>query len=215
MRCGPFSATDGEGRVLYSSIELAVEEGRLTLLEGPSGGGKSTLLRQVAGLAPAEQAARTLGDREWTVRTLPEWRAAVTLVMQDAPVIPGTVFDNLEFPFRLKAAAGRALDRERMADLLDRVDLAGIALDRPITTLSGGERHRLGLVRVALWDPPVVLADEPLSGLDRGRAKACFDLLAELARRPGHAALCVLHDPEMGAGADRRVRLEPTGLAAA
>lgn len=213
LRCGPLRSEDGEGRELYGSVTVALDEGCLTVLEGPSGGGKSTLLRQVAGLAPTESVTRELSGRRWEEKDLPGWRSAVTLLMQDAPIIPGSVLENLDFPYNLKSAAGRSFDGDRAGRLLDEVGLGSVALDRPASTLSGGERHRLALVRALLWEASVVLADEPLSGLDGPRASRCFELLQEHARRPGHAVLCVLHDPSMGRGADRRLRLVPGCLA--
>ncbi|MCK5377855.1 MAG: ATP-binding cassette domain-containing protein [Acidobacteria bacterium] len=214
LRCGPLSAEDGEGRELYASVTVSLDEENLTVLEGPSGGGKSTLLRQVAGLAPAKRVTRELGGRRWGENELPDWRSQVTLLMQDAPVIPGSVLENLSFPYLLGSAGGRAFDNERAGRLLEEVGLGTIAIDRPASTLSGGERHRLALVRALLWEAPVLLADEPLSGLDGPRASRCFDLLREHARRPGHAVLCVLHDPSMGRATDRRLCLEPEGLTA-
>lgn len=215
LRCGPLSAEDGEGRRLYSAVTVALEGECLTVLEGPSGGGKSTLLRQVSGLAPTNDVTRELAGRRWDGKELPGWRSEVTLLMQDAPIIPGSVLENLNFPYDLKSAGERTFDGKRAGELLEGVGLESIALDRPASTLSGGERHRLAIVRALLWGPPVLLADEPLSGLDGPRASRCFDLLREHARRPGHAVLCVLHDPSMGRGADRRLCLESEGLTAA
>lgn len=212
LRCGPFSAEDGEGRRLYEKVNVVLEDSCLTILESPSGGGKSTLLRQVAGLAPAEEATRELGGRSWEGKALSKWRSEVNLLMQDAPVIPGSVIENLKFPYALKSAVGRSFDQNRADSLLEEVGLEGIAPERPASTLSGGERHRLALVRALLWEPAVLLADEPLSGLDGPRAARCFRLLSEHARRPGFAVLCVLHDPQMGRGADRHLFLEPEGL---
>jgi len=209
LRCGPLSARDGEGRVLFHDAVFELEGGALTLLEGPSGGGKSTLLRQVAGLAPAAAGAgRRLAGEEWPAAATPAWRARVTLLAQDAPMLPGTVEENLRFPFRLFEAGSRRWDPARVRALLSAVDLEGIGFDRPAARLSGGERHRLALVRGLLWDPPVLLADEPLSGLDQERARGCFRLLAEHARRSGRAVLCVLHDAAEGSSWDRRLRLE-------
>lgn len=217
LRCGPLSAVDGEGRQLYSDVTVALEEGCLTIMEGPSGSGKSTLLRQIAALAPNPKAAveRELAGDHWDQKCIPSWRAAVTLVMQDAPVIPGSMLDNLEYPYRLKSAGHRVFDDERARTLLDEVGLGNIALDRAAMTLSGGERHRLAIVRALLWKAPVLLADEPLSGLDGPRAERCFNLLKSHANQPGHAVLCVLHDPSMGRGADRHLTLHSDGLASA
>jgi predicted ABC-type transport system involved in lysophospholipase L1 biosynthesis ATPase subunit len=87
------------------------------------------------------------------------------------------------------------------------VGLEQLHLDRDVRTLSGGERHRLALVRALLWSPRVLVADEPFSGLDPDIAATCFDLMLDFARGPRRLVVCVLHDPEMGARADRRLRL--------
>jgi len=215
LKCGPLNAEDGEGRLLFRSVTMTLDEGCLSVLEGPSGGGKSTLLRQVAGLAASANVVRELGGRRWGEDELPGWRSRVNLLMQDAPIVPGSILENLEFPFRLKSAGGRSFNEENAEHLLSEVGLGAIALDRPAMTLSGGERHRLAIVRALLWEAPVVLADEPLSGLDGPLAERCFGLLLEYARRAGHAVLCVLHDPSLGRGADRRLRLDAEGLVSA
>lgn len=185
----------------------------MTVLEGPSGCGKSTLLRMVSGLLPTTgEEIRELGGRSYGRSELPEWRAGVTLLAQDAPVLPGTLEWNLEWPFRLRAADGRAFPRERAAALLEAVGLGGVAADREARSLSGGERHRLALVRGLLWDPPVLLADEPFSGLDRKMAEVCRRLLEAFAARSGHAALVVLHDPIVDRDSVRRIRMTPRGM---
>ncbi len=90
---------------------------------------------------------------------------------------------------------------------MTQVGLEQLPFDREVRTLSGGERHRLALIRGLLWDPRVIVADEPLAGLDPEIAAVCFDLLLGFGRRPGRLLVCVLHDPEMNAHADRRLRL--------
>jgi putative ABC transport system ATP-binding protein len=207
LECGPFSATDGEGRVLFDNASIALADRQCIAVEGPSGGGKSTLLRHITALAHSPEASRRLGDTTYAGAELPAWRSRVTLVAQDAPMITGSVRDNLGFPFRLRAGRGRPFDDVRAAALMTQVGLEQLPFDREVRTLSGGERHRLALVRGLLWEPPVLVADEPLSGLDPEIATICFDLLLRFGRRPGRLLICVLHDTEMNTRVDHRLRL--------
>ncbi len=207
LRCGPLDARDGEGRELFSAVDVALEEGCLVLLEGPSGSGKSTLLRQVAALARLSGVERRLAGESYGAGSLARWRSRVTVLAQDAPMLPGTVAFNLQFPFSFRHARRGGPDPARQREVLDAMDLVRLPLDRDVTTLSGGERHRLALARALLWDPPVLLADEPLAGLDPERATLCFERLAVQARRAGHAVLCVLHEGGLGLAGDRRLQL--------
>jgi putative ABC transport system ATP-binding protein len=207
LECGPFSATDGEGRVLFENVSLALEDGQCVAVEGPSGGGKSTLLRHVTGLAWSPEANRRLADEDYPGARLPVWRSQVSLVAQDAPMIGGTVSENLSLPFTLRIGKGRSWDEERARRLLEDVGLKRLPLDREVRTLSGGERHRIALVRGLLWDPPVLVTDEPLSGLDPEAVAACFDLILNFARRPKRLVICVFHDPGLNGRADSHLRL--------
>jgi ABC-type lipoprotein export system ATPase subunit len=215
LEAGPFSAHDGEGRLLFSDAVVRLSPATAVVLDGPSGSGKSTLLRYVTGLAggtggsvgSAGVAARTLKGEPFQGDAMPAWRTRVTLVAQDAPMLPGSVRYNVEFPFRFRTAPTRTFDVERARSLMEEVGLE-IPFDRDVSTLSGGERHRLALVRGLLWDSPVLVADEPLSGLDADAAVTCFELLLRFAHRPDHALLVVLHHRELGAGADQRIHLE-------
>jgi putative ABC transport system ATP-binding protein len=207
LECGPFSATNGEGRVLFEEASISLADGQCVAVEGPSGGGKSTLLRHLTALAYSPEAGRRLDGKSFACAELPKWRSRVCMVAQDAPMISGTVLDNLSFPFTQRAGRERPFAEDHARELMARVGLEELPLEREVRTLSGGERHRLALIRGLVWDPLVLVADEPLSGLDPEIASTCFDLILDFARRPERLAVCVLHDPGTGARADRRLRL--------
>ena len=207
LECGPFGASDGEGRILFRDVSLVLEDAQCVAIEGPSGGGKSTLLRHVTGLAWSPEANRRLADEDYQGARLPAWRAQVSLVAQDAPMISGSVHDNLSVPFSQRAGRGRTFDEQEARRLLEAVGLKRLPFDREVRTLSGGERHRIALVRGLLWDPPVLVTDEPLTGLDPDAVTASFELMLSFARRPGRLVICVFHDPGLNSRADRHLRL--------
>ncbi|MCP4895366.1 MAG: ATP-binding cassette domain-containing protein [bacterium] len=209
LKCGPLSARGTSGSWLFRDVVVKLSPGRLCVLEGASGSGKSTLLRQLVGLEANLGISRSLANEYFDEPArMACWRARVTLLPQEAPVLPGTVAQNLRFPFEQRQGCSHSFDSGRARELLDQVGLREIDLDREIGKLSGGERHRLALVRGLLWDPPVLVADEPLAGLDSESARVCFELLASRVRRPGHAGLVVLHHRELGQQADERWLLD-------
>ena len=207
LECGPFEARTGDGRVLFEEVSLALADGQCVCIEGASGSGKSTLLRQLTALAWTPGVNRTLDGKTYRGAELPAWRANVCLVAQDAPMLRGTVRENLTFPFQQRAGYGKEFAERDARRLLDDVLLGDLPLDREVSLLSGGERHRLALVRGLLWDPPVLVADEVLSGLDPDSAAACLRLLMNFTRLRGGLLICVLHDPSLCRTADRLLRL--------
>ncbi len=191
---GPFSACVPPDRGLYEGIEIEMAESTFNILKGPSGCGKSTLLHQIVGMKAAKGAKRILGGESFDRNMLPEWRSKVTIMMQNAPLLTGTVRENLAFPFRLKNSGGRTFHWNKARWLMHETGLDHVKPEQDAKMLSGGERHRLALVRALLWSPTVILADEPLGGLDEAIAQRCLDLLQEYSSRPGKAVLCVLHN---------------------
>ncbi len=99
LSAGPFSARNGEGRQLFADVSIEIGDGELVVLDGPSGSGKSTLLRQLVAMVPTVDVARELRGEGFSSLELPRWRSRVTLVAQDAPMLAGTLGDNIRFPF--------------------------------------------------------------------------------------------------------------------
>ena len=194
-----------QGKGLLGPVELSFSSPALVVVSGNSGSGKSTLLRAAAGLVEAEGAERILGGRTYSAGELPLWRSRVSLLMQDAPVLDASVEENLTFPFRLKNAGQRSFDPEEAGRLLSAVHLDQLQMDSAAARLSGGERHRLCLVRGLLWAPDVLLADEPLSGLEPELADRCFHLLKDFVKKRDRIVICVLHERRFAEMADYRL----------
>lgn len=175
-----------EGRLLFEGLALELPAGRTTCLLGPSGVGKSTLLRLAAGLLPG--ALRTASDGKPLAGRI-AWMAQSDLLL---PWL--TVEDNLVLGFRLRGADREELRaaRERARVLLERVGLAERARSLP-HELSGGMRQRAALARTLVEDRPIVLMDEPFSALDAITRHRLQELAAELLR--GRTVLLVTHSP--------------------
>ena len=170
-------------------LELALEVERTLALVGPSGAGKTSVLRVIAGLARPERGRVAYGDEVWLdtgrkVFKQPDERR-VGLVFQQYALFPHlTVRENVAY-------AGRT----RVDELLERFHVAALADARP-AELSGGEQQRVALARALAREPDVLLLDEPLSALDAHTKSAVRLELSELLRDLGLPVILVTHDFE-------------------
>ena len=189
---------DGVGKrfgatVAISDLSLDVASGEFLVLLGPSGAGKTTTLRVVAGLETPDQGGVSIGGHDVTA-TAPALRD-ITFVFQQYSLYPHlNVFDNLAFPLRSPLRrTDEAKVRTRVTEIarLLRID---DKLKSPVTRLSGGQMQRVAIGRALVRDPALTLMDEPLSSLD---AKLRNDLRLELKRIQqdlGATMLYVTHD---------------------
>ncbi len=208
IECGPINHSTTTGLRVLKDIHFKLSSPVVVVINGPSGCGKTTLLRAMVGLNRAMVKARLLDHESYPERNLPSWRAQVTLLLQDAPCLQGTILENLTFPFGFKNGGHKSFSKGRIMETMKRVQLEHIPLDADVSRLSGGERHRLGIVRGLLWAPRVLLADEPLSGLEPELADRCFGLLVDFAREKDAIVICVLHQERFARQADQWLRLE-------
>ncbi len=177
-----FAVLDLRGlrRLNVGPVELRMAEGECISVMGPSGSGKSVLLRMLADLDPHEGDA-FLDTRACSAMPAPEWRRLVTYVPAEAGWWADTVAEH--FPPDADLAA-----------LLPVVGIDPSARDWPVTRLSTGERQRLALLRALQPANRVLLLDEPTSGLDPSSVTRMEALLAAHLAGPGRALLLVTHD---------------------
>ena len=179
------------------SVSLSIRRGEVFTLLGPSGCGKTTTLRLVAGLERPDAGEITLRDRlvASAPRRLfvPPNRRNLGMVFQSYAVWPHmTVFENVAYPLALRGL-GKAVVRDRVARVLDLVGLGGMEA-RPGTLLSGGQMQRLALCRALVYEPDLLLLDEPFSNLDAKLREQMRGEVKLLQRRLGITVLFVTHD---------------------
>jgi ABC-type Fe3+/spermidine/putrescine transport system ATPase subunit len=178
-------------------ITFSVERGEIFTLLGPSGCGKTTTLRLVAGLEEPNSgeiciAGTAVAAPERRVFLAPEKRQ-LGMVFQSYAIWPHlTVFENVAFPLRVRREPATVL-RQRVHQALEAVGLGGFA-ERGATQLSGGQQQRVALARALVYEPALLLLDEPLSNLDAKLREQMRVEIRALQRRLGLTVLYVTHD---------------------
>ncbi|MDA0704792.1 MAG: ABC transporter ATP-binding protein [Proteobacteria bacterium] len=191
-------------------VDLEIRPGEIVALVGPSGSGKSTLLH-IAGLLerPDEGtvsiAGKDAGDLDDAGRTALRL-AHLGFVYQYHHLLPEfSAVENVVIP-QMIAGRDRAEAREGATTILERVGLAERLTHRP-GRLSGGEQQRVAIARALANGPAVLLADEPTGNLDPETAGHVFDMLIDLVRNAGLAALIATHNPDLARRMDRILTL--------
>ncbi|MDP9094734.1 MAG: sulfate ABC transporter ATP-binding protein [Actinomycetota bacterium] len=184
-RFGTFVALDG--------VDLTVESGQLTALLGPSGGGKSTLLRIIGGLEEPDAGSVQIDSVEAT--GVPAQRRNVGFVFQHYAAFKHlSVFRNVAFGLEIRKRPKDEI-RRRVGELLELVHLSQFA-DRLPSQLSGGQRQRMALARALAVEPKVLLLDEPFGALDAKVRKELRDWLRRLHDEVHVTTVFVTHDQE-------------------
>jgi sulfate transport system ATP-binding protein len=179
--------------VALDDVNLTIRSGRLTALLGPSGGGKSTLLRIIAGLENADSGSVVIEDVEAT--HLPAQKRNVGFVFQHYAAFKHmTVAKNVAFGLEIRKRP-KAEVKEKVDELLGLVHLTQFA-DRLPSQLSGGQRQRMALARALAIEPKVLLLDEPFGALDAKVRKELRDWLRRLHDEVHVTTVFVTHDQE-------------------
>ncbi|HEX7273719.1 MAG TPA: ABC transporter ATP-binding protein [Casimicrobiaceae bacterium] len=196
----------GANRILQG-VSMTLKPGEVVALLGASGSGKTTLLRSVAGLEQPNQGRITIGNTVLYDGSagidLPVEKRNLGLVFQSYALWPHrSVFENVAYGLRLRGVNGGEIDK-RVGEALANLGLGALATRLP-HQLSGGQQQRVAIARALVYNPPVVLMDEPLSNLDAKLREEARAWLRELIVRLNLSALVVTHDQtEAMAMADR------------
>ena len=184
-------------RIIYDGISLKVPKGKITAVMGPSGIGKTTLLRLIGGqLTPDEGDVRFDGDSivSMSRKTLYETRRRMSMLFQSGALFTDmSVFDNVAFPLREHTKLSEDVIATIVALKLQAVGLRGAAQLMP-SELSGGMARRAALARALALDPEILFLDEPTTGLDPISAAAFDKLILSLRDALDLSVFIITHD---------------------
>ncbi|WP_372395482.1 ABC transporter ATP-binding protein [Azospirillum sp. HJ39] len=182
----------GDFEALHS-IDLSIAKGEFVTLLGPSGSGKSTLLNLIAGMIMPSSGRIVIDGRDAT--TLPTNRRGLGMVFQNYALMPHmTVFENIAFPLQVRGLPKDEI-RRKVTGVLDLIQLGHVAGRKP-RELSGGQQQRVSLARCIVYNPALILMDEPLGALDKKLREQMQLEIKRLHAELGITMLYVTHDQD-------------------
>jgi putative spermidine/putrescine transport system ATP-binding protein len=181
---------DGENLVV-KNLNMAIAQGEFLTMLGPSGSGKTTTLMMLAGFETATRGDIFLKGRP--IGRVPAHKRGIGMVFQSYALFPHmTVYENLAYPLQARGLPRAEIDA-RVRRVLSMIDLPGFGDRRPVA-LSGGQQQRVAVGRALVFDPDVVLMDEPLGALDKQLREQMQYEIKRLHRQLGITVVYVTHD---------------------
>ena len=180
-------------RVILQNITGTFYKGHITTLVGPSGAGKTTLLKMCNGLLVPTAGDIKIDGQAIHIYEPTVLRRKVGIVLQSAPIIRSSVYENLALPRKLQ---GETLSKEEATSFLEDVHLEPSLLTREATQLSGGQKQRLAIARTLINKSDILLLDEITSALDPTSAKEIEQLILKINRKYGVTIIWITHNLE-------------------
>jgi len=195
-------------RQVLDGVTMTVNSGEIVCLLGPSGGGKSSLLRCVNRLAEPPVGTVFLDDADVTTMDVLHLRRHVGMVFQEVSMFPGSVAENVGYGMALQK---RQLSSEQLSHLLNLADLPPEIAEQDSHALSGGQAQRVAIARALATEPSALLLDEPTSALDPAATKHVEETMLKLRETLGLTVLWVTHNPDQAKRVADRVVLLVNG----
>ncbi len=199
---------DGESLVV-KNLNLEVIRGEFLTMLGPSGSGKTTCLMMVAGFEPATHGEIYLNERP--INSVPPHKRGIGMVFQNYALFPHmTVTENLAFPLEVRKMSKSEIDK-RIKRALDMVELGAFGSRLP-AQLSGGQQQRVAVARALVFDPEVVLMDEPLGALDKNLREQMQYEIKHIHENLGVTVIYVTHDQSEALTMSNRIAVFDDGI---
>lgn len=187
---------EADNTKILSGINFNVEQGDCISIVGQSGSGKSTLLKLCSDLIQATSGEIIYRGKSYNDYNPLELRRKISYCVQLPYLFGNTVLDNLEFPFKIRK---KEIDKDRVLYLMNRFNLDESFLEKNVTSLSGGEKQRVSLIRNLIFEPDIILLDEVTAALDKENAKIVEAYIKELNSN-GITVLWITHSKEQSEG---------------
>jgi phospholipid/cholesterol/gamma-HCH transport system ATP-binding protein len=187
------------GNEVLKGVSIKVEKGEILVLIGMSGYGKSVILKHVVGLLNPDRGKVFVDGQEVNRlkrKDLSDLRSRIGFLFQGGALFESlTVFENVAFPLKEKAGLDKSIIEKKVHNVLDQVGLNGADNKYP-TQLSGGMQKRAALARELVWEPEIMLFDEPTTGLDPIIGHAILNLIEEIHNRMHFTGIIITHQLE-------------------
>lgn len=199
-------------QIVLNGINLDIEPGKTTTIVGPSGVGKSVLLKLIMGIMDPEEGEIYVFGKNITAakseRAKNELRASLGVLFQSAALFDSlTVYENIAFPLHERTNKDRHAIHERVVAMMDSLSLTPYAFNYP-EEISMGMRKRVGMARSLITEPKILLFDEPNTGLDPLVGQEVYDLIKSCKQKWGFTGVVISHEiPEVFQVSDRVVML--------
>ena len=187
------------GNEVLKGVSIKVEKGEILVLIGMSGYGKSVILKHVVGLLNPDRGKVFVDGQEVNRlkrKDLSDLRSRIGFLFQGGALFESlTVFENVAFPLKEKAGLDRSVIQKKVHNVLDQGGLNGADSKYP-SQLSGGMQKRAALARELVWEPEIMLFDEPTTGLDPIIGHAILNLIEEIHNRMHFTGIIITHQLE-------------------
>jgi phospholipid/cholesterol/gamma-HCH transport system ATP-binding protein len=185
------------GHEVLKGVSLKVEKGEILVLIGMSGYGKSVILKHVVGLLNPDKGSVFVDGLEVNrlkKKALADLRSRIGFLFQGGALFESmTVYDNVAFPLKEKVRLDRAAIEKKVLSVIEQVGLAGAENKYP-SQLSGGMQKRAALARELVWEPEIMIFDEPTTGLDPIIGHAILNLIEEMHNRMHFTGIIITHE---------------------
>lgn len=200
-----------QGDWIWQDLSFDLFAGDRLAIVGPSGVGKSLLLRSLVGLDPIDQGQITFQRQDLATLAMPQFRCQVMYLHQQPALLEGTVESNLQQAYQLAIHRHRTYDRPKILQALSHLDRPVSFLERPVEQLSGGERQIVACLRSLQLSPQVLLLDEPTASLDGAATEQLEALIGQWQESdPARASVWTSHDPaQLDRVTTRQIVLSP------